>query len=302
MLPAERLTWSVAVFVKDEAQTILKCLSSISEAVVEEDAHLFLFVNGSTDRTLQILQNLSSNVRNIMSVFQIAYADKSNAWNQYVHAIRPRAQVHFFVDGYVWTEASAFAAMATTLKDAPTAHAANGAVLPDPQGRTQMMPGLHGSLHALRGTFVDRLRDRNIRLPIGLYWGDGLIGAMAHYDLDVIKNSWDNSRVLQVSSAVARYRKRRFWRRHDVMRHARRLVRQAQGRMQNAALKELVKSTNFEGLPRYAPPMVVEWVDRDPTTRKPRPHINPIGYLAYREMLKWRPPAAAACEAKPVNV
>src|SRR3546814_18940925 len=64
----------------------------------------------------------------------------------------------------------------------------------DYQAELRKERGLFGGLYAVRGDFLRRMHERNIRLPEDLIGDDGLIGALAATDLrgDAY---WDRERV-----------------------------------------------------------------------------------------------------------
>ena len=80
--------------------------------------------------------------------------------------------------------------MLLRLQNDPHAMAVSGAAI---NGRTMRLATaetlsrggkMHGQLHAFRPDFLDRMVARGIKLPVGLYWGDGLLGSMTAYNLN----------------------------------------------------------------------------------------------------------------------
>jgi hypothetical protein len=117
--------------------------------------------------------------------------------------------------------------------------------------------GLHGSLHALRGEFLDRIRGRGFRIPAGLYRGDGLIGSFVMHDLDAIGSPWDTGRILPVPMAT--------WSSRGLMlaslpRHLLRRIRQARGRFENEAIKKIIYSAGYGALPHFADQMILDYL------------------------------------------
>ena len=122
----------------------------------------------------------------------IKIGDKSNAWNEYVHRLSGEATTHFFVDGDVFLSKDALGVLHRGLAGTPDANASTG--VPG-NGRNSgnwsalitRDHGIAGNLYALRGTFVDRIRKANIRLPTGLIGDDSWVGAYVLFDLDVAR-------------------------------------------------------------------------------------------------------------------
>jgi hypothetical protein len=197
-------------------------------------------------------------------VFRVAHSDKSNAWNQYVHTLRIEAAVHFFVDAYAYVKPGSFRALA----DAVTKSGVNAATAVPGSGRSREQitasmrenGGLHGSLHALSGEFLARVRERSVRLPLDLYRGDGLIGAMAAYDLEPQLRGYSRSRIAIVETAAWSFDPLRFWRWRDIRRVLRRRMRQIRGDYESEAFKRIVKTFGFEALPLLADDMISEFI------------------------------------------
>ena len=111
---------------------------------------------------------------------------------------------------------------------------------------------LHGQLHALRPDFLDRMVARGIRLPIGMYWGDGLMGSMAAHNLDAMGAPWDNRRIVGVAEAGYEIPQLSVRSPGDIRRQLRRKSRQMRGKLQNLALRDVIYRLGYEGLPANA--------------------------------------------------
>lgn len=68
------------------------------------------------------------------------------------------------------------------------------------QDMLRLNRGLFGDLYAVRGDFLRRMRDRNIRLPEDLIGDDGLVAALAATDLQD-ESHWDKERVVPADGA-----------------------------------------------------------------------------------------------------
>ncbi len=290
--------WSVSIYGRNEAATIGDCLTSVLAAAGGRSLHVAVMLNGCTDRSAQIAAATARGAAEV-DIYTIAHADKSNAWNQFVHRLRPPARTYFFVDAYAAVAPQSFSALARALAEAPGANAA--AALPSsgrsaPALREAMLRngGLHGSLFALSSRFLDRLTQTGWRLPVGLYRGDGLINSMAVHDLGAT-TPWQSARVVSSPEATWRTRPQRPFRPADAVRHLRRRVRQARGRMEVAAIQDIIYRAEPEGgfgaLPNWADAMLLDWIAADPA-RRPTWRSNFFGMLAARN-LRRTPPAEA---------
>lgn len=135
---------------------------------------------------------------------------------------------------------------------------------------------LHGQLHGLRRDFIDRLVGRGIRLPIGLYYGDGLVGSMAMHDLNSLNIEWDTSRIVGLSDASYEIPTLSVFRVRDLRRQFNRKIRQMRGRLENAAIREIIYMSGYEGLPEYSDDMIRAFLaehDDPPVSLPDRPFM-----------------------------
>lgn len=119
---------------------------------------------------------------------------------------------------------------------------------------------LHGQLHSFRRDFIDRMVASDIKLPLGVYWGDGLLGSMAAHDLDALGKPWENRRVAGVAAATYDIPPSSFSKLRDLRQQFRRKIRQQRGRIQNAAIKDLIYREGYKGLPDDAEVMVADYL------------------------------------------
>ena len=271
--------WNIAVFCRNEAAYIGACIGNIAKAVAGHRAMVTVVVNGSSDESANLAHE-AARIHGIdCVVYGIAFGDKANAINQFMYRIRADARLYFFVDGYTRVSATAFCAMDACLTDRPDVVAATGVAA---NGRTMRLATpatlasggrLHGQLHGLRRDFIDRLVGRGIRLPIGLYYGDGLVGSMAMHDLDPLAIEWNTHRIAGLADATYEIPTLSLFRPRDLRRQFNRKIRQMRGRLENAAIRDIIYKSGYEGLPEYSDDMIeaflaehgdprVPWADR----------------------------------------
>ena len=261
----EMLDWNVAVYCSNEATRLQGCLDSILEALAERRALVTVILNGSQDGSLGIARAMRRAGKPI-EVFQIAAADKSNAMNQFYHALRSPARAYAGVDGYAFVLPGSFQALEQRMATDPHALVlacigVSGRTVPLAMKETIEVGGrLHGQFHAIRPSFLDRMVARGIRLPVGLYRGDGLIGSMAAHDLDPVIHPWDNTRLPGVADAKFAIQSLSLLKPDDLRRQFRRKVRQMRGIIENAAIKSIIYKTGYEGLPPDCNDMLREYL------------------------------------------
>lgn len=255
------LDWNVAVYGVNEGERLRGCLDSIAASLAGQRSLITVILNGSRDDSLKIALD-AARAGQPVEVFQIAAADKSNAINQFNHALRSPARAYAGVDGYAYVGLKSFAAMRHKLDTDPHAMAVAAIAT---TGRTMRHTAtaalrtggqLGGQLHALRPDFLDRMVARGVRLPIGLYRGDGLLNSMVCHNLDAIGSPWDNTRVPTVADATFAIPVLSPFKLQDIKRQYRRKIRQMRGTIENAAIKSIIYERGYEGLPGDADVMV----------------------------------------------
>jgi len=260
--------WHVSVVCQNEAARIEGCLASISKAIGSRRALVTLNVNGSTDDSEAVAQRTAQACGMALQVYRTQAADKSNALNQFIYVQREPARMYAFVDGYVRISPSALQDLDACLAAHPYALAAtgvcvNGRSMAAATSATLKQGGrLHGQLHALRPEFLNRMVEQGARLPIGLYWGDGLMGSMAMHNLNAVGEAWDTNRIVGVASATYEITTLSMFKRRDLERQFRRKLRQMRGRLQNEAIKEVIYRDGYAALPSDADDLVRSYLSR----------------------------------------
>ncbi|MEP6557778.1 MAG: hypothetical protein ABJB17_04815 [Burkholderiales bacterium] len=303
---------AVAIFTARETPEVLRAtMTAASAAAAQASASapdrrsmIDVLVNGNIGLAEAAAQHARTLIANVASaprlrVWHLALADKAHAWNQYIDAIWPTAELAFFVDGYVrlWPNTlERLSARVHASADAmggsgvPTvgrsAAAATRAMLAD--------GGIHGNCFCLKRATLLQLNDIGFRLPLGLYRGDSLIGAALAYRLNPAKYRWDLKRAVVVEpTATWDMQDAHFWRLSDWRARWRRLDRQAQGQLENLAVREhlTLRRQPPQTLPRTAAELVVGWAERCPDAAS---HLIRSSsrvaraFEAFREPRDWR--------------
>ena len=108
--------------------------------------------------------------------------------------------------------------------------------------------GVAGNLYALRGSFVERVRELGIRMPIGVIGEDSLVGAMLKWDLRG-DTRWDNDRVTIVPEAGFEFEPMSYVRPSQWKKYIRRRVRYSIRGFQNRMLGRAIQPDGFAALP-----------------------------------------------------
>jgi glycosyltransferase involved in cell wall biosynthesis len=265
--------WQIGIFCHNEQERIRACIESVDRAARSADAVIHVFLNGSTDGSLAALRNAAS--RSPVVIHEIRAACKSSAINLFLHTICGpdlQADAVICVDGNVIVDEDALIHLHAALAREPSAMAASGTARTGrsyaASARANAAEGGHicGSLFALRPDFVRRMVQQDIRLPEGLYRGDGLLGRFARSDLD-----WQGtelpSRIVGVLEATFQSYSLSARRPSHLVRQLKRKTRQIRGLIENAAIREHATRLPFRRLPANAYDMMHAYLQEHPKPR-----------------------------------
>jgi hypothetical protein len=84
---------------------------------------------------------------------------------------------------------------------------------------------------------------------------------MAMHDLDPINVEWKTQRIGGSSDATYEIPELSPFRWSDIKRQFHRKIRQQRGRLENLAIRSIVYTKNYEGLPEYADTMITSYLD-----------------------------------------
>jgi len=246
--------WPVAVFAYNEGARIVRALDALVTSEPSGTLDIYVLANGCTDDTERQVRDYARR-HPFVRLVSIAYGDKANAWNIYVHELAPDAPFHFFTDGDVEVCPGALSNLSNTLLGD---NFANGAAALPATGRDveklrrQVVAehGLLGNLYALRGSFIERMRQRGIRLPIGFIGDDGLIGALLKWDLDT-STGWNAGRLVPCQSALFRFESLSPWSLDNWRKYGRRQLRYSLRAYQFAMLSPVLKKGGIAAMPHF---------------------------------------------------
>ena len=295
------VVWSVAIFSsREEIDTLSNSISAVIDATADTPAVIDVLVNGNralAEATARFAESLGSGrlAKQILRIWYIALADKAHAWNQYVSEIWPGSNIAYFVDGYARVMPTSLALIGAAL--IANAHPLAATGVPTVGGSAKMLReqmlgdgGIHGNFYAIRGGVLAQLRERRFRLPLGTYRTDGLVGAVICFGLDSAKHRWDTTRILVHPEATWAVRPMAWWRISDVSGQMKRMLLQAQGRLENLAFREHldVQRKAPEMLPSTAAELVDGWLRRSRWTARALFLRDPLCAIAARRLRRPR--------------
>jgi cellulose synthase/poly-beta-1,6-N-acetylglucosamine synthase-like glycosyltransferase len=176
----------IAVLAHNEEARIATCLNSLP--LGEKDVAIHVLVNGSNDATAAIAGGIAAAARNVQ-VHIYKAGGKARSWNRFLFdELTCFHNTHIFVDGDAEVVPGSIEALARGFHahkgiNAASALPMNGRRAVYYQQAMRSAHGLFGDLYALRGEFLERMKQGGIRLPDDVIGEDGLICAMAKTDL-----------------------------------------------------------------------------------------------------------------------
>ena len=182
--------YNIVMFAHNEEKNIHGSIVSVLSNVDKQLNQFIVIANGCNDSTASIVKEVMEvDPNNRLHLIELEIGDKCNAWNRYVHEFASDALVHFFVDADVHFTQMAFPQMFQTLIDDDNAHAVAGLPFSGRNIETykDMVTNgwsLFGNCYGLKLSFLEIVRNRKFKLPIGLGWIDSAITKIIYKDVD----------------------------------------------------------------------------------------------------------------------
>lgn len=256
----------VMVLAHNEEKHLANCLDSLIADAPPNGIEVYVMANGCTDNTEQVTIEYGRRHPQVKLV-SIKMADKCNAWNEFIHTTAvqtvPNRPVYVFVDGDARVVPGSLSALVKGLQQNPEAHAASA---PPASGRSMakdrkdLLEGRHlvANLYALRGTFVNRLIQQGVRLPLGLEGDDGLLGALVKWDLQPDINGFDHMRIFPCADAGFVFESFSPNSLRQIRGYWRRLVRYGRRSYEFQLLGKTLKAQGIRGLPVHISDLYVK--------------------------------------------
>lgn len=262
--------WAIAVIAaRESVETLDTVVRAAVVACKGMPFRIDVLVNGNrvlAERTAERFRATPPGGEGKLCVWFLEVGDKAQTWNAYVHRIYQDAGLTYFLDGYAIPQSNAFRELALGTCECPGVFAATGvpSVGRSAAGQRKAMQrggSLHGNLFALTRQAMNEIRDRRIRLPMGLYRTDSLINAAVCLAFDPARHSWDPARIHVRTAATWSFEPLKWWRWRDIRTHFKRRGRQMQGVLENLAVRNhlVVRRQALESLPATARDLVLDW-------------------------------------------
>ena len=200
-------------------------------------------------------------------IWSLEVADKANAWNQHIHEIWHQGLDAIYVDGYARVTSNAVSSLLKTMKSNAEVLGSSGVPTVGRSAKSiaktmEIEGGFHGNLCAIRSTAMAEMRKRKIRIPVGMYRVDAIMGAFLSFGLKNDTRIWEPKRYIPVTfDATWNIESKKWYRPQDIIAWHRRSMRQSRGKVENAAVKYhlTVENTAFEHLPEDIGQLFNRW-------------------------------------------
>jgi len=265
--PRANPAWGLAIFASRESVNVLSQTLQAARQAAPAGTQIDVLVNGNPALAQGLAHTLSATQS--LRVWSIPLADKANAWNQYIHQIWSGEEIAFFVDGYVRLNPDAVELLGNAVEANVQALGGTGVPTMGRSAKTLrenmiINTGFHGNFCCIKGDTLRQMRDQKVRLPVGLYRTDALMGAFLCYALDPRSHDWEDFRIHVHPTASWQIDPAKWWRARDMHAYLKRYFRQMRGKLENAAFADHLANRRCSpaDLPTTAREMVLEWVEQ----------------------------------------
>ena len=267
---------NLVVFASRESFIAITNTLSCAIKAVPEGSRIDVLINGNKDLADQTYhwatRSIPHKTRHLQ-IWNIPVGDKGNAWNQHIHAIWQRDMDAIYIDGYVRVTKAAISAISKTLAiNAPSLGTSGLPTIGPSAGKLrykmQTEGGFHGNLCSIKSVALEQMRNRNIRIPLGIYRVDGLMGAFLSFGLNNTLHTWDPFRFVPLTTDASWVCDEKKWYHfRNIIAWKNRRDRQARGDIENAAIKYHLTELKClpEALPENISKLVSTWSNSRPS-------------------------------------
>lgn len=241
------MKYNIVMFAYNEQNNIAKSITSVFENTDDNLARFYLLANGCSDDTVKVAEQTKRNLGfEKLHVNEISLGDKCNAWNTYVHELSDLSDntgTHFFIDADVRFSANCFAKMHQKLSESPS-NTVVVAGVPLSGRNVEFYRSLvfenalfFGNLYGMRHSFIQDIKAKRFRLPIGLNWIDSYLTKSVNTELRFDKNKIAN-RTTWVEECGYLFDSLSIFKVDDIKLYVSRIARYELGKMQEVILDD----------------------------------------------------------------
>ncbi len=246
----------ICVFAYNLENEIESNLSSLISSCKSYPAEIFVMVNGCKDRTFDKVVTFAKSHSSVIPV-NIELGDKSNAWNTFVYDYHRQGAIAVFVDGDLTFSEGAVANIVDYFRDNRQYNSISG--FPCEAGRSSKAwrtalleeHQFTGNLYLLSSSFLDSIKEHEVRLPIGLIGDDSMLGYLSATSLcsgsDIPKE-----RIGVCETAIFNYEPLNPLSLKDLRLYLRRRVRYSKRYFQQNEIVPRLKRSGVKAMPKQA--------------------------------------------------
>jgi glycosyltransferase involved in cell wall biosynthesis len=181
--------YSIVMFAHNEEKNIQESITSVLSNVDEKLNQFTVIANGCNDSTASIVKHLIGlDSTNRLTLVELEVGDKCNAWNTYVHKLAHSSDVYFFLDADVRFTTNVFPKMYSKLLQANDVNAIaglpfSGRNMQEYKSLVENKYCLFGNCYGLKADFIELVKNKGFKLPIGLGWIDSAITKVVNTDI-----------------------------------------------------------------------------------------------------------------------
>lgn len=237
--------YNIVMFAYNEAKNLPISLDNMFNNIDERCQTVYLLANGCTDNTVELAHQLKQKHHyQQLSIIEIALGDKCNAWNHYIHHINENADCHFFVDADVLFSKNCFPVLHDELVHSEhkpniiAGYPLSGRNLTFYQELVEQRACFYGNLYGASQAYIEMIRQKSFRLPIGLNWIDSFLTKAANTDIQFLDHNLDN-RVIYKKGVGFEFESLSPFKLDDIKLYKNRIARYELGKIQETYLDAL---------------------------------------------------------------
>lgn len=246
----------VCVFAYNLESDIETNLKSLIESCDDYQVDIYVMINGCKDNTFSRVKHITKQYPFIFPV-KIPLGDKSNAWNTFVYEYYKQGAIAVFADGDLTFANRAVANIVDYYRQHNQYNSVSS--FPCEFGRSskawrKALLNEHqftGNLYLLSPKFLAEIKEKQVRLPVGLIGDDSMLGYLSATSLcsgsDIPKE-----RIGVCESAVFNYEPLNPWSIKDLRLYLRRRVRYSKRHFQQNDIVPKLKSCGINAMPDNA--------------------------------------------------
>jgi len=237
--------YNIVMFAYNEEKNIASSLSSVHLNKGKGLNKFYLIANGCTDHTVTVANRVKAQLNfQELEVINITLGDKCNAWNHYMHQLAENVDCHFFIDADVNFSNNCFEKMHKRLTETAVETVAiagmplSGRNITFYRSLVIERSCFFGNLYGLKHSFIQRIKESDFTLPIGLNWIDSFLTKAVNTDLQFFKYNLPN-RVTYSEGVGYKFSSLSPFHLDDIKLYFNRIARYELGKIQEQYLDEI---------------------------------------------------------------